>query len=115
MVEPADSPPPLPPRNLMSRVGRESSRDLKSAYLSTGSALKAGVVDLLGGEWSWEGRRMLDFGCGSGRLLRQLLDEARVAEIHGSDIDDEMVSWVREHLCPPIAGVTVNRAQPTLD
>jgi ubiquinone/menaquinone biosynthesis C-methylase UbiE len=99
----------------MSRVGRESSRDLESAYLSTGRALKAGVVDLLGPDWSWEGRRMLDFGCGSGRLLRQFLDEARVAEVHGSDIDEEMVSWVREHLCPPIAGAKVNGPQPPLD
>jgi SAM-dependent methyltransferase len=38
-----------------------------------------------------------------------------LAEFHGSDIDEEMVSWVRKHLCPPIADVRVNREQPPLD
>jgi SAM-dependent methyltransferase len=58
---------------------------------------------------------MLDFGCGSGRVLRQFLDEARVAEFHGSDISAEMVTWVRNHLCPPIAGAEVNGEKPPLD
>jgi SAM-dependent methyltransferase len=58
---------------------------------------------------------MLDFGCGSGRLLRQLLAEAELAEIHGSDISAEMVAWVRDNLCPPVAGVTVNSSRPPLD
>src|SRR4029077_20865516 len=79
--------PPLPPKELMARVGREPRGDLEAGYLSTGSALKSGVVDLLGPDWSWEGRRVLDFGCGSGRLLRQFNDEARVAEVHGSRLD----------------------------
>src|SRR4051794_21325953 len=108
MAEPPDAQPPFPPKELMARVGRESTKDLKSAYLATGRALKSGVVDLLGPQWIWEGCRMLDFGCGSGRLLRQFLNEARVAEVHGSDIDDEMVSWARKHLCPPITEVKVN-------
>ena len=74
--------------------------DVESAYVVIGGSLKSTLVELLGPEWSWEGRRVLDFGCGSGRLLRQFLDEARLAEFHGSDIDEEMVSWVRKHLCP---------------
>jgi ubiquinone/menaquinone biosynthesis C-methylase UbiE len=106
---------PLPPKELMARVGREPSGDLEAAYLSTGSALKSGVVDLLGPGWSWEGRRVLDFGCGSGRLLRQFNDEARMAEFHGTDIDEEMIAWVRAQLCPPMAGAGVNAAQPPLD
>ena len=89
--------------------------DIVPRYLLSGQGLKLTVVELLGPEWSWEGRRVLDFGCGSGRLLRQFLDEARLAEFHGSDIDEEMVSWVRKHLCPPIADVRVNGEQPPLD
>lgn len=57
---------------------------------------------------------MLDFGCGSGRLLRQFLDEAETAELRGCDIDEEMVAWVREHLCPPVAGAEVNGERPPL-
>jgi ubiquinone/menaquinone biosynthesis C-methylase UbiE len=99
----------------MARVGREPREDLEAAYLSTGRALKAGVVDLLGSDWSWEGKRMLDFGCGSGRLLRQLLDEAQVAEIHSSDSDEQMIDWVRQNLCPPITESKLNGARPPLD
>ncbi|HEX5821154.1 MAG TPA: class I SAM-dependent methyltransferase [Solirubrobacterales bacterium] len=99
----------------MARVGREPREDLEAAYLSTGRALKGGVLDLLGTDWTWEGKRMHDFGCGSGRLLKQFLDEARVAEIHGSDADREMVDWVRQNLCPPIAEATPNGQQPSLD
>ena len=97
----------------MTRIGVPDSDVLESAYLQIGDSLT--VVKLLGPEWSWEGRRVLDFGCGSGRLLRQFLDEARLAEFHGSDIDEEMVSWVRKNLCPPIADVRLNGEQPPLD
>jgi SAM-dependent methyltransferase len=114
-VEPDRAQPPFPPRGLMARVGRERTRDLEAAYESTGRALKRGVAGMLGHDWSWEGRRMLDFGCGSGRLLRQLLDEARVAEVHGSDLDPEMVGWVSANLCPPIAGAKANGPRPPLD
>ena len=96
-------------------VAEESHQDVEFAYVLIGEILKKTVVKLLGPEWSWEGRRVLDFGCGSGRLLRQFLDEARSAEFHGSDIDEEMVSWVRKNLCPPIADVRVNGEQPPLD
>jgi ubiquinone/menaquinone biosynthesis C-methylase UbiE len=98
----------------MTRVG-VPDLDAEFTYLVIGEILKSTVVELLGPEWSWEGRRVLDFGCGSGRLLRQFLDEARLAEFHGSDIDEEMVSWVRKHLCPPIADVGVNGEEPPLD
>ena len=99
----------------MTRVGRVPNMDVGFAYVRIGEMLKSTVIELLGPEWSWEGRRTLDFGCGSGRLLRQFLDEARSAEFHGSDIDEELVSWARKHLCPPIADVRVNREQPPLD
>jgi ubiquinone/menaquinone biosynthesis C-methylase UbiE len=98
----------------MTRVG-VPDLDAEFTYLVIGEILKSTVVELLGPGWSWEGRRVLDFGCGSGRLLRQFLDEARLAEFHGSDIDEETVSWVRKHLCPPIADVGVNGEEPPLD
>ncbi len=99
----------------MSGVGHERNENLEFAYLLIGEDLKSTVVDLLGPDWSWEGRRVLDFGCGSGRLLRQFLWEADQAEFHGCDISEEMVSWVRQHLCPPIADARVNGERPPLD
>jgi SAM-dependent methyltransferase len=115
MAEPAAAPPPLPPKKLMTRVGRAGDLDVEFGYALIGEILKSTVIEALGPEWAWDGCRVLDFGCGSGRLLRQFLDEARLAEFHGTDIDQEMVSWVRKHLCPPIADVRVNREEPPLD
>ena len=114
MAKQALAQPPLPPKALMKRVG--ASKDLEvESYVQSAERQKSTLVELLGPEWSWEGRRVLDFGCGSGRLLGYFLDEARLAEFHGSDIDEEMVSWVRKHLCPPIADVRLNGEQPPLD
>ena len=55
--------------------------------------------------------RMLDFGCGCGRVLRHWheLDRTRV---HGCDIDPRMVAWCAENL--PFAQVTVNALSPPL-
>jgi SAM-dependent methyltransferase len=98
----------------MTGVGHLPDEDLDHAYLAVGAALKAGVLDSLGPSWRWEGKRALDFGCGAGRVLRHLLSEAEVAEIHGSDVSEEMVTWAAQNLCPPIAGVIVNGEDPPL-
>jgi SAM-dependent methyltransferase len=64
--------------------------------------------------WSFSGKRVLDFGCGSGRVLRQMFEEAREAEVHGCDIDEPSITWARENLCPPIGDVFLSGAQPPL-
>jgi ubiquinone/menaquinone biosynthesis C-methylase UbiE len=107
--------PPLPPPELMSGVGLARGGKLELSYLVIGAEAKARIVELLGSKWSWRGRRVLDFGCGSGRLLRQFAAEAEEAEFHGSDISEPMVAWVRRHLCPPIAEARRNGEWPPLD
>jgi SAM-dependent methyltransferase len=52
--------------------------------------------------WTFEGKRVLDFGCGSGRVLLHFLDEAKVAELHGCDIDAASIAWLEENLSPPL-------------
>ena len=99
----------------MAGVGLDPGQNLELAYLLVGEGLKSEIDEILGPDWEWRGGRALDFGCGSGRLLRHFLDEAREGELYGSDIDPEMVAWVQEHLCPPIAGAKVNGALPPLD
>ncbi len=37
--------------------------------------------------------RILDFGCGCGRVLRYMAGIAPVSTIHGSDIDREAIAW----------------------
>ena len=79
MAEP-DQPCAVPPRELMTRVGQVPDTDAEFAYVVIGEVPKSTVIELLGPEWNWDGRRVLDFGCSSGRLLGQFLDEARSAE-----------------------------------
>jgi SAM-dependent methyltransferase len=98
----------------MSRVGSvEQADDPQRAYADLGEALRRGIVDLLPPDWSWAERRALDFGCGAGRTLRHFLPETAVAEFWGCDIDDASISWLQEHLSPPLR-VFNNAAGPPL-
>jgi ubiquinone/menaquinone biosynthesis C-methylase UbiE len=47
------------------------------------------------------GQRILDFGCGSGRMLRQLYDFTPHSEFWGVDIRAEHIFWCKQHLSPP--------------
>lgn len=42
--------------------------------------------------------RWLDFGCGSGRIARHLLDHPAVEEFWGVDVDREAVAWCARRL-----------------
>jgi len=41
---------------------------------------------------------ILDFGCGCGRVLRNLETISATAEVWGCDIDEEAIAWDRVHL-----------------
>lgn len=42
--------------------------------------------------------RLLDFGCGCGRVLRHWAELIDDVEIHGSDLNPRLVEWVRDNL-----------------
>ena len=92
---------PLPPVELLQRVGRIDDPDLAGAYEAIGRHSRARLERLLPPDWSWEGKRVLDFGCGAGRTLRHFLTEAEHAEFHGCDIDGPSIDWLSEHFAPP--------------
>src|SRR5581483_10452366 len=56
---------------------------------------------LLPDDWIWEGKRALDFGCGSARVLRHFAAEAERGEFWGCDIDEASIAWDRANLSPP--------------
>ena len=88
--------------------------DPLGSYVRAGREMRSGIESLLGPEWSWENKRVLDFGCGSGRALRHFVDEAStVAEFHGCDVDGPSIGWLRENLCPPLQ-VVLNETDPPL-
>ena len=94
--------PPLPPVELIQRVGRIDDLDLAGAYEAIGRHSRARLERLLPEDWAWEGKRVLDFGCGAGRTLRHFLDEGARAEFYGCDIDRPSIAWLAEHLSPPL-------------
>lgn len=104
---------PIPPRRLARRVGApERGEDPRSHYDRLGRYARERILDLLPDGWSFEGKRVLDFGCGSGRTLRHFAAEARVAEISGCDIDSASIHWARENLSPPFEVFTCEETPP---
>jgi SAM-dependent methyltransferase len=90
---------PLPPLELAERAGRLGSL---AAYEAVGKALRETVDRLLPPGWSWSGKRVLDFGCGAGRVLRHFMPEAAEGDFTGCDIDAAGVAWLNANLNPPL-------------
>jgi SAM-dependent methyltransferase len=90
---------PLPPVELVDRVGAVGG-DL-AVYDLIGRRTREEILALLPAGWSFEGKRVLDFGCGAGRTLRHFVAEAELAEIHGCEIDAPSVAWLEANLSPP--------------
>ena len=105
--------PPYPPVELMQRVGWIDKEDVRAEYEAIGLRCRRQLERLLGEDWSWDGKRVLDFGCGAGRTLRHFLPEAERAEFYGSDIDEASIAWAAEHLSPPLQ-VFVTGEEPKL-
>lgn len=56
--------------------------------------------------------RILDFGCGSGRLIRHLFF-LKDTEIYGTDYNKELINWCEKNL--PFAKFQTNNLEPPLD
>ncbi|MEK6274447.1 MAG: class I SAM-dependent methyltransferase [Actinomycetota bacterium] len=104
---------PVPPSELVHRVGKIDDPDVAAAYEAIGRGCRERIERLLPEDWSWDGKRVLDFGCGAGRTLRHFLAEAERAEFYGCDIDRPSVSWVTNHFSPPLH-VFENEETPSL-
>jgi SAM-dependent methyltransferase len=105
---------PLPPVELANRAGRLIGPDGSfERYESVGGELRDAVLRALPGDWTWSGKRVLDFGCGAGRTLRHFMPEAQDAEFWGCDIDVASVAWINANLNPPVQAF-VNEERPPL-
>ena len=110
----ADDGIPVPAFELAERVGSLAAGDDRLAfYVDYGRRIRDDLVVLLPDDWDWRGKRILDFGCGAGRVLRHFLPEASEAEFHGCDIDRPSVEWLERHLSPPLHAFA-NGEQPPL-
>jgi SAM-dependent methyltransferase len=72
------------------------------AFFEAGPETREILLDLIPDDFSWEGKRVMDFGCGNGRTLRHFGDEGEIAEVWGVDVDADALSTVERELCPPM-------------
>jgi SAM-dependent methyltransferase len=103
---------PLPPKGLAARVGTVEGADPMRFYLDEGARLRTLITDMLPEGWSWPGKSVLDFGCGSARVLRHFASEAERAEFFGCDIDEPSIEWDRANLSPPFRFFRSSPAPP---
>jgi SAM-dependent methyltransferase len=91
---------PLPPFTLANRVGALPEEEPMGAYIALGVLIRREIERRLPADWTWAGKRSLDFGAGAGRVLRHFLDETPEAEFEGCDIHPESIAWLNENLAP---------------
>lgn len=106
---------PYPPLELANRVGSlADATDQFGYYDKLGLDTRNGIVNRLPTDWTFAGKRILDFGCGAGRTLRHFSGEATEAEFWGCDIDETSIAWMEEELSPPFH-VFKNGVEPPLE
>ncbi len=93
---------PVPPSDLLQRIGLSGATELAPLYEQSGRADRKLIESLLPGDWDWHGKRVLDFGCGVGRVIRQFAAEAGEAEFWGCDLDRTSIEWAQRNLEPPL-------------
>jgi SAM-dependent methyltransferase len=107
-------PLPYPPLDLANRVGSlADAPDPWAAYDDLGLRSRREIERLLPAGWDWRGKRVLDFGCGAGRTLRQFAPEAHIARFVGCDIDTRSIDWLQANLVPLFTAF-VNDQHPPL-
>jgi ubiquinone/menaquinone biosynthesis C-methylase UbiE len=89
---------PVPPEELMKGYGPAEP------YLTSGKQHVANLVRILeeSGFSIRRAKRILEFGCAAGRMIRHLPDVAQRAELWGVDVSAEHIRWCIENLTPTI-------------
>jgi len=104
----------VPPQDLWGGYGTTPEYFLNSGRVDVDRMNK--ILDSSGFRIQ-DGTRLLDFGCGAGRMMRWLVDIADRCEVWGVDISARHIIWCQEHLSPPFkfAAVTTSPHLPFED
>jgi SAM-dependent methyltransferase len=85
---------PAPPVPLMLRVTGSDELDF---FQADGQRVFTDFVKAVNRHSRLENvARMLDWGCGCGRVTMHFLADGLVSEVHGSDIDGEAIAWCQQ-------------------
>lgn len=89
---------PVPPKDL-----RLVFAENEEYYLNSGKTQVQVMLSVLRecGYFLKTGSRILDFGCASGRILRELADLSDICEIWGMDISADCIAWCQQNMSPP--------------
>jgi len=110
---------PLPPDELPTRVGIDpgqfpTANQRVALFEQTGRDSYKDISSALPDHWAWAGKSVLDFGCGSGRVLRWFLPHvAEGASFTGCDLHASSIAWMRSRY-PPGVRLLVNKSLPPL-
>jgi len=96
---------PIPPEHLR----KVSSGESDEVFINSGKDCVDKMQNILSasGFAIQPGIRVLDFGCGAGRVIRWFYDVADGCEMWGADISAEHIIWLQRHLSPPFRFVTI--------
>lgn len=84
----------FPPDELAKRV----SGTVAEEFEAQGQEIRDCIVRCLPETFNFAHKRVLDFGCGTGRVLRHFQTEASEGEFWGCDIHAPSISWLSENL-----------------
>lgn len=93
---------PVPPQHLWLGYGSNVSQYLNGRLQITNML---GILSASGYDIK-SVKRILDFGCGAGRMIRWLKPFSDKSEIWGSDISSEHIIWANNNLKPPFSFIT---------
>ncbi len=113
-----DQLPPIPPADLVYRVVPAfDAASADAARLAFHEYARASVLSLerglavIGRELATIGR-ILDFGCGPGRIMRHLGPLAEHSVLYGVDVDADSIAWCSEQI--PFARFAVGPHEPPM-
>jgi SAM-dependent methyltransferase len=89
------APRAVPPRRLRARTGAPGVREFVDGGRQAASAVAGGLE--LTGRSIGELRAVLEFGCGSGRVLPHVAALAPEARCRGCDVDASAITWAARH------------------
>ena len=94
---------PYPRPDLIEHAGPLRGADKLAQFDQIGALCMEAISSLLPADWTFRGKRVLDFGCGPGRVIRQFAPYGDETDFVGCDVHQPSIRWARANLSPPFS------------